>query len=54
MKNILKIWDTKMYNFAVFIVQDKAWYEDGSNPTGLNDVIHTNSLEYACKVIHEW
>ena len=54
MKKILKIWDTKMYNFAVFIVQDKAWYEDGSNPTGLNDVIHTNSLEYACKVIHEW
>lgn len=53
MNNILKIWDSKMYNLAVFIVQDKVWYEDGSNPTELNDVIHTNSLEYACKILHE-
>ena len=53
MNNILKIWDSKMYNLAVFIVQDKVWYEDGSNPTELNDVIHTNSLEYACEILHE-
>lgn len=52
MKSDLKICDKKRYNLAVFIVHDQEWYADNRNPVELSNIIHTNSLKYAYKIIH--